>query len=207
MSRLRILLDNGHGNNTPGKRSPEWADGSQLLEYECNRDTVRRVALKLDREGIPYHIITPEEFDVPLATRANRVNALCHKYGRNNLLLLSVHSNASKNHNASGIEVYTSKDVTESDEYAEIFYEQSLEQCPDARKRCDMSDGDHDKEEAFYMLRKTLCPAVLIESYFFDYEPDCRILMSEEGREQIAEWYFESIKKCIELYNQKHQNK
>ncbi|MBR6631815.1 MAG: N-acetylmuramoyl-L-alanine amidase, partial [Alistipes sp.] len=65
MSRLRILLDNGHGNNTPGKRSPEWADGSQLLEYECNRDTVRRVALKLDREGIPYHIITPEEFDVP----------------------------------------------------------------------------------------------------------------------------------------------
>ena len=44
MSRLRILLDNGHGQETPGKRSPVWADGSQLFEYEFNRDIVRRIA-------------------------------------------------------------------------------------------------------------------------------------------------------------------
>ena len=26
-----IILDNGHGNNTPGKRSPKWEDGTQLF--------------------------------------------------------------------------------------------------------------------------------------------------------------------------------
>ena len=31
---MKILLDNGHGEETPGKCSPEWPDGSRLREYE-----------------------------------------------------------------------------------------------------------------------------------------------------------------------------
>ena len=34
---ITILLDNGHGCDTPGKRSPVWPDGRQLLEWEFNR--------------------------------------------------------------------------------------------------------------------------------------------------------------------------
>ena len=30
---MKVLLDNGHGENTPGKRSPKWSDGSQLFEW------------------------------------------------------------------------------------------------------------------------------------------------------------------------------
>ena len=30
--------------------------------------------------------------------------------------------------------------------------------------------------------------------------------MSEEGRENIANWYVASIKKCIEYYNKKYNN-
>lgn len=37
---VKILLDNGHGYDTPGKRSPIWPDGSQLFEWEFNRDIV-----------------------------------------------------------------------------------------------------------------------------------------------------------------------
>lgn len=29
---MLVVLDNGHGNNTPGKRSPVWDDGTQLYE-------------------------------------------------------------------------------------------------------------------------------------------------------------------------------
>jgi N-acetylmuramoyl-L-alanine amidase len=32
MNKLVILLDNGHGNNTPGKRSPKWKDIPQIFE-------------------------------------------------------------------------------------------------------------------------------------------------------------------------------
>lgn len=34
---MKILIDNGHGRATAGKRSPVWPDGKQLFEYEFNR--------------------------------------------------------------------------------------------------------------------------------------------------------------------------
>ena len=40
-----IVLDNGHGENTPGKRSPKLEDGSQFFEWEFNRDIVNRIAV------------------------------------------------------------------------------------------------------------------------------------------------------------------
>ena len=43
MNQKTIILENGHGSQTPGKRSPIWGDGSQLLEWEFNRDIVRRI--------------------------------------------------------------------------------------------------------------------------------------------------------------------
>lgn len=52
MKELQILLDNGHGNNTAGKR---WTIGSTTFyEWEFNRDIVKRVAVQLKDLGIPY---------------------------------------------------------------------------------------------------------------------------------------------------------
>lgn len=63
---MKILIDNGHGKETPGKRSPVWPDGSQLYEYEFNRgycpagicstDGPRR-GLRINRVGDLRHII------------------------------------------------------------------------------------------------------------------------------------------------------
>jgi N-acetylmuramoyl-L-alanine amidase len=192
-------LNIGHGNDTAGK---QWTfNGKTFYEWESNRETVKRVAKMLDALGIGYDIITPEDNDIPLATRAARVNALASKYGKDNCLLLSVHSNASARHNAKGVSVWTSKGRTKSDAYAEIFWQEGKNALPDARMLADMSDGDHDYEEAFYMVRKTICPAVLVEAFFYDNKEDFDYLMSEEGREAIANWYVASIVKCIELHD------
>ena len=136
-----------------------------------------------------------------MKTRAQRVNNLCAKYGKGNCLLLSVHSNASVNHNAKGLSVWTSRGKTKSDAYAEIFYQEAKKYNPDAKMLADMSDGDHDFEAGFYMVTKTACPAVLVEAFFYDNKSDFDYLMSEEGRENIANWYVASIQKCIELHN------
>ena len=40
---MKVLLDNGHGENTPGKRSPKWSDGSQLFEWEYAREIAKGV--------------------------------------------------------------------------------------------------------------------------------------------------------------------
>ena len=202
---LRILLNPGHGKDTPGKC---WSfDGETFFEWLSNRETVARVAKKLDAAGIEYHIITTEEVDIPLKVRSQRVNALCAKYGKENCLLFSVHSNASEKHNASGVSVWTSRGKTTSDAYAEIMYDDGKERFHNARMLSDMSDGDHDFEAGFHMVTKTACAAVLVEAFFYDNKKDFDFLKSEEGREAIAEWYFATIKKCIELYNQKQQSK
>ena len=44
---MKILLDNGHGSNTPGKRSPDGL----FREYAYTREIAALVASKLRREG------------------------------------------------------------------------------------------------------------------------------------------------------------
>lgn len=199
INKLHILLDNGHGNNTAGKRSPIWEDGEQLFEWELNRSIVQRLVKRLNADGIPCHIIVPEDEDISLAERCRRANNIAKQYGKENCLFLSVHSNASANGQAKGIEIYTSKGNTKSDAYAEIFFKVGKEMFPKAKFRYDIKDGDHDKEENFYVLRNTICPAVLPEAFFYDNEEECRFLMSDEGREQIAEWYYKAILECANI--------
>ena len=66
MKQKVIILDGGHGVDCAGKRSPIWGDGSQLLEWEFNRDIVRRIAAMLKAEGIKFEILVPEDNDVSL---------------------------------------------------------------------------------------------------------------------------------------------
>lgn len=197
MSRLRILLDNGHGQETPGKRSPVWADGSQLFEYEFNRDIVRRIARLLAHKGITFDIIVHENTDIPLYIRANRVNHICSVNGAKNCLLLSIHANAG---GGTGWEVWTSIGQTTADDYAEIIYKRAKTAFPEWKMRADTSDGDHDKEDDFTILKKTQCPAVLTENFFMDTERDCRFIMSEAGRDRIARMHFDAILDCITWY-------
>ncbi|MEZ3440210.1 N-acetylmuramoyl-L-alanine amidase [Alistipes sp.] len=199
MSTLHILLDNGHGQNTPGKCSPLWPDGSQLSEYEFNRDIVRRIARMLARGGISFDIIVPELTDIPLSQRANRINHICNVNGAANCLLLSVHANAG---GGTGWEVWTTRGKTRADDYAEIFYRHAEAAFPEWKMRADMTDGDHDKESDFTILKKTACPAVLTENFFMDTEKDCRFIMSEEGRDRIARMHYEALLECMKYHEQ-----
>lgn len=112
-----VLLDNGHGKETAGKRSPVWSDGSQLFEWEFNRDIVRRISEKLEADGIPYRILVPEETDISLTERARRANEIA-KENNGKAYVLSIHANAG---GGTGWEVYTSPGQTPSDAIATVF--------------------------------------------------------------------------------------
>lgn len=188
--RIMPLLDNGHGQNTSGKRSPLWADGTQLFEWEFNRDIVRRIAAKLDDMAIRYEILTPETNDVSLQERCRRANQYQQMY--NNCVLFSIHGNAG---GGTGWECYTSRGTTKADEIAKLLYQGAEKEFPGWKIRKDYTDGDADKEANFYILRQTACPAVLTENFFFDNEKDCKLMLSESGRERIAKIHINVIKK------------
>lgn len=193
-----ILIDCGHGNvycgnyQTPGKRSPVWADGSQLFEGELNRAVGLRLTEYLVKWDIPYAFIMDWNSDTTLRSRKVRANKYAKAY---NCFLLSIHSNAG---GGKGFEAFTWPGTTDSDFFADIIYEEFIKEFPDVRLRSDWSDGDYDKEERFYILGSKP-PAVLVEAFFMDNEEEYRkYLSTSQGRDRIARAYAMAIKEIYQ---------
>ena len=99
---MKILIDNGHGIDTKGKRSPD----GQLLEYAQNRLLAGRIVTDLQARGLDASLLVPEEMDIPLPERCCRVNECCLQLCKDNVLLISIHINAARDgtrwHTATG---------------------------------------------------------------------------------------------------------
>lgn len=189
-----VILDNGHGKETAGKRSPIWYDGRQLFEWEFNRDIVQRICLLLEQDNIRFEKLVPEDIDVSLKERCRRANAIHDRTG-GVCFLISVHGNAG---GGSGWECYTTPGNTKADEIATALCRSfEAEFGGEYRMRFDNSDGDPDKEQDFYILRNTKCPAVLTENFFMDNPIDCKLMLSDDGRQRIAEAHYWAIRNII----------
>ena len=190
---MKILIDNGHGIQTKGKRSPD----GKLLEYAYTRELARQIVKILQSRGYDSELLVPEDNDIPLSERVRRTNAHCQAFGKTNVILISIHVNAagdgSKWMNATGWSCYTCKGQTESDRLATCLYDAAIKNFPDKRIRTDFSDADSDWEEGFYILKKSLCPAVLTENFFMDKLSDRDYLQSEVGKQAIVDTHIEGI--------------
>ena len=190
---MKILIDNGHGENTKGKRSP---DGT-LMEYSYTRDVARGVEHALKQRGYDAERIVHEVIDVPLSERTRRVNEWCGRLGASKVLLVSIHVNAAGNGegwmNARGWSAYTHKGRTKSDKLADALYAAAEKNFPGRPIRKDNSDGDPDWEENFYILTKTKCAAVLTENFFMDNEKDVQFLKSAEGFKSVVNTHVDGI--------------
>jgi N-acetylmuramoyl-L-alanine amidase len=195
---MRVLIDNGHGENTPGKRSPD----GRLRECLYAREMADRVVAGLRRLGIEAERIVKESVDVALKERVRRVNEVCRELGTANVLLVSIHCNAAGNGQewmkARGWSAYTTKGVTKADRLADCLYEEAEREFEGLRIRKDMSDGDPDWEENFYILKNTKCPAVLTENFFQDNEEDVAYLLSDEGKQAVTETHVKGIARYID---------
>ena len=195
---MKILIDNGHGILTKGKRSPD----GKLLEYAYTRELARQIVTTLKARGYDAELLVPEEYDIPLSERVRRTNAHCQALGKSNVILISLHLNAAgdgtKWMNATGWSCYTCKGQTESDRLADCLYKAAEQILENQVIRTDYArDGDPDWEENFYILLHTLCPAVLIENFFMDNKQDLAYLLSQEGRREIIETIIDGIERCV----------
>ena len=185
---MKILIDNGHGIQTKGKRSPD----GQLLEYAYTHDLARQVVKILKSRGYDAELLVPEDDDIPLSERVRRTNAYCQALGKSNVILISLHINAAgdgtKWMNATGWSCYTCKGQTESDRLADSLYKAAEQILENQVIRTDYArDGDADWEENFYILRHSLCPAVLVEQFFMDNKKDFSYLISDEGKRNLID--------------------
>ncbi len=190
---MKILIDNGHGLMTAGKRSPDGL----FREPFYNREIAKRVVSDLKDRGLDAELLVPEDDDISLAERVRRVNAACFLLGKQNVILVSIHVNAAGNGskwlNATGWSVYTCKGQTASDKLAECLCQAAIKNFSGRRIRTDISDGDMDWEENFYLLRKSLCVAVLTENFFMDSRSDLEYLQSRAGKQAVVDTHVEGI--------------
>lgn len=190
---MKILIDNGHGENTPGKRSPDGL----FREYKYVREIAEEIERELLARGYDAERIVRETVDVPLSERSRRINEICGRLGTANVILVSIHCNAAGNgeewKTARGWAAYTSKGNTKADKLADFLYEAAENNFPGKSIRKDFQDGDPDWEENFHMLAKTICPAVLTENFFMDNQKDVSYLLSLEGRTSIVRAHIEGI--------------
>lgn len=189
-----ILVDNGHGINTKGKKSPD----GRLMEYAYTREVAQEVVRRLRKMGYDARRIVPEETDVTLARRVMRVNQICQSAGNRNVILVSIHCNAAGSdghwHNGTGWEAWTSPGSTQGDQLATCLYDAARKLLPVGCKiRTDRSDGDDDKEANFTILMKTLCAACLTENLFQDNKKDVDFLLSKDGFNCVVQLHVDGI--------------
>ena len=190
---MKILIDNGHGIETPGKRSPDGV----LREYAWNRLIASRIVDRLIALGLDAELLVPEETDISLPERCRRVNAWCRQLGKDNVILISIHANAAGHgdrwYDATGWCAYTSRGNTRADALATCLYQAAQVHLPGQRLRTDYTDDDPDIEASFYLLRHTQCPAVLTENLFIDNQADVEYLLSDIGQTNLVNLHVTGI--------------
>lgn len=191
-----ILIDNGHGIDTLGKCSPD----KSYYEWRWCREMAAMIQAELQRRGYDARLLVPEQRDIGLKERVRRANQVCVEHGSGNVILLSVHSNASGNGEwkaARGWSAYTTRGLTNSDKLAtSLYHAASLYLCSQ-RIRTDYSDGDPDWEADFYIIRHAVCPAVLTENFFHDNRDDLAFIQSNEGKKAIMLTHVEGLEAYI----------
>ncbi len=188
--RYLWCLDNGHGKQTAGKRSPKLANGTQFFEYEFNRDIVKRIIAQLEDLGVKYFNVVPEvDTDNFLQGRVERANVKKSDLPK---IFLSIHSNAfgrSGWEPPKGIETWHFHNSRSGQAIARVFQKHLVKETGWSNRQLKSYPG----KKQFYVLRNTNMPAVLTENGFYTNKKECAELMKHEIRQKIADAHVTAI--------------
>ena len=211
-NNMHIILDCGHGMNdtTKGKYSP-LLDSSEFnlrdvtvyenrfREGNFNRLIGQRLERMLKDAGFEVHIVSDSYNDNSLKERVKKANDIANKYGKENCIYVSIHSNAAGNgvdwNTASGASVHCSRKCSEaSKKLARLIYKHVLDNGYNGNRSIPQ---DHIWYNDFFVLQNTKMPAVLVENLFYDNKSDLKKLMSDEHRDVIVSYLYNGILEYI----------
>ena len=193
---MKVLIDNGHGENTPGKRSPD----GRLREWSYTREIADLVVAGLRKNGIDAERIVKEDSDVPLSERCRRANNIYRDTGKK-AILVSIHCNAAGSGaswmNAQGWSVFVSNNASlNSKRLAESLAQ--VAECIPVPVRKPMP-GQLYWQQNLAICRDPNCPAILSENFFQDNKEEVECLLSPEGKQAVAQIHIDGIIKYMGL--------
>lgn len=172
MTKPVIILDPAHGEETPGKRSP---DGNHR-EYLWSRQRCLSLYRKLTDLGYIVYFTNDSQNEIGVLKRKEVANRISNKVPGTKLLI-SIHNDAFGEGwtDITGYSVFTSKGNTKSDSFAENLMKNFMKVFPELKARPEFSDSDLDREENFTVLMGNYS-AVLIEWLFQNNKKDVKII-------------------------------
>ena len=192
-SNMLIILDNGHGIDTPGKRCKD------LEEWIFNRNVVKFITFLLKERYIDHHVLVEEERDVRLRERTERADQIAKGWkiqtGEDSLLI-SIHGNAftRKVDGATipdgrphGIETFYYSNTSKG--YATVFQDELI-------KELGWRDRGVKKAD-FWIIKKSSMPAVLTENGFYTNTKERELMLKPEIQERIALAHVKAIERIL----------
>ena len=176
----KLVLDAGHGYNTPGKRSPDGVREWSLNNAVCNyiAEYLKGYDVQITRTGD-----TTGKTDVSLAERVKKTNSISPN------AFVSIHHNAynGKWNDATGIEVYYHTKGTATDRKLADILDNKIAKETGLRNR-------GVKTASFAVLGcKSSIPAVLCEGGFMDGRNDYKVITTEKGQRAYAKGVADGI--------------
>lgn len=194
--RYLVILDAGHGLDTPGKRTPLFPDDSYMRENEFNRSVVRKIDLLLEKSDIIDTFFTvTEKYDVSLVERVQRANDIYeqNKELYDKVVLISVHANALTGSwgTQNGTSTYHYPTNPVDKRFAETIHK-NLIQATKLRDRGVIG-------EEFYIIKNVKMTACLCECAFMDNLTEAKLLMSDEFRQSCADGIVNGLFEYFEI--------
>ncbi|OZM56190.1 hypothetical protein CIB95_13900 [Lottiidibacillus patelloidae] len=188
-SKFLIALDDGHGMETAGKRTPVFPEGGFMKENEFNSRVVEILNEELKRCGFRTLLTAPTDKDTSLYDRVKKANDADVD------LFLSVHANAFKGEwgDWGGITTFAYVADETSKRYGQIIHKWLM-------KGTEMRDRGVKDGSWLYIVRKTKksIPTILVECGFMDNLREARLLITEAYRKECA---VELAKAICEIFN------
>lgn len=180
-----VALDDGHGMETAGKRTPPIPelDGRVIRENEFNKAVKHFLADELKRCGFEVLFVAPGDKDVPLATRTNLANS------KNADIYVSIHYNAFDgkfdDYDPEGLSVHIYPGSKEGRKLAECIIKYLKNGTPQRNRGI--------VENNFHVLRETKMPAILSENGFMDNKREALLMINVDFQKEVAKEHAQGI--------------
>lgn len=187
-----VMLDPGHGGSDPGAASL-----SDKYESEFTLDISERTAEILADTGIKVYMTRSDDTDVSLDDRI----AMARKYQPS--LFVAIHCDSSETDSLFGTHTFYYKNY--SAPLAENINNNTAKVYSELYINTDKSEQSNrgTKFYPFAVTRIEECPSVLVECGYLTNPTDCDFLLTEQGRQKIAEAIAKGITETLNVGSKK----
>ena len=169
---FKIAIDAGHGLSTPGKRVDKTLDAKQTREWTLND----RVARYIMEAAKGYGNVEAFRVDDPTGRKDVALSKRCKAANNGKAdVYISCHHNAGiKLGTGGGMVAYCYKPGTKAAEYRDEIYAACI-----AAGGLKGNRSNPNPEKAYYVLKNTKMPAILMEYGFMDSKTDAPVILTD----------------------------